>query len=88
MTNVNLGNLKLTWGNARLEGDKGIDPLACDVVVDTDNSSLCDTLVEDQRGFDLSGGKTMSGDVDDIWVPFSLPSLEHNRHSTHRLRDP
>ena len=38
--------------------------------------------MEDQRGLDLSGGKTVSGDVDDIWVLFSLSSLKRENVET------
>jgi len=75
---------------ARLESNKGEDGLAGELIIDTDNGSLCDTLVEDQSRLDLSSGETVSRDVDDIWLPiqpiFSGASTE--RHTVKTTLDP
>ena len=53
-------------GYVRLEGNKGMDSLAGEIVGYTDDGSLCDTPVKDQCRLDLSSGETVSRDIDDI----------------------
>ena len=51
----------------RFESDESVDGLTCQLICGTDDRSLGDTLVEDESGFDLSCGETMTRDVDDIY---------------------
>ena len=63
---LTLNSRKLKREYARLEGNKGEDSLAGNIVSDTDDSSLGDAFVEDQSRLDLSGGETVARDVDYI----------------------
>lgn len=63
-------------GYVRLKGDKGIDGLAGEVVGDTDDGRLGDSLVEDQSRLNLSSGETVPRDADDIWVRLSPCSVK------------
>lgn len=51
---------------ALLDGDKGVDGLAGELVVDADDGGLGNGLVLDEGGLDLGGGETVAGDVDDV----------------------
>ena len=51
----------------RFESDESVDGLTRQLIGGTDDRSLGDALVEDESGFDLSCGKTMTRDVDDIY---------------------
>ena len=50
----------------RLEGDEGVDSLARELVVGTDDGGLSDTRVEDEGRLDLGSRETVTRDVDDI----------------------
>jgi hypothetical protein len=49
-----------------LDGNKGSDCLASELIGHTDNSSLGDGVVLDQSGLDLSSGQTVTGNVDNV----------------------
>ncbi len=49
-----------------LESDEGVDGLASELIVGTDDGRLSNTIVENECGLDLSSGQTMTRDVDDI----------------------
>jgi hypothetical protein len=51
---------------AILDGDEGVDGLAGKVVSNTNDGGFGDGGVLDERGLDLSGGQTVTGDVDDV----------------------
>lgn len=51
---------------ALLDGDKGVDGLAGELVVDADDGGLGNGLVLDEGGLDLGCGETVAGDVDDV----------------------
>lgn len=48
------------------DGDESVDGLAGEVVSNADNGGFGDSGVLDERGFDLGGGETVAGDVDDV----------------------
>ena len=50
-----------------LQRDEGVDSLACELVVGTDDSCFSDTVVEDEGRLDLSCRQAVTGDVDDIY---------------------
>ena len=49
------------------ESDEGVDSLASELVVGTDDSCFSDTVVENEGRLDLSGRQAVTGDVDDIY---------------------
>ena len=49
------------------KSDEGVDSLASELVVGTDDSCFSDTVVENEGRLDLSGRQTVTGDVDDIY---------------------
>ncbi len=51
---------------ALLDGDKGVDGLAGELVGDADNGGLGDGVVLDEGGLNLGGGETVAGDVDNV----------------------
>ena len=53
--------------HVRFESDESVNGLTCQLIGGTDDRSLSDTLVEDESGFDLSCGETVTRDIDDIY---------------------
>lgn len=49
-----------------LDGDKGVDGLASQLVGDTNNGGLGNGVVLNQGSLNLSGRETVAADVDDI----------------------
>ena len=63
---VSQASKKMTERCIRLEGNKGIDSLANDLVGDADDSSLSDAPVKDQSRLNLSGGEMVTRGVGHI----------------------
>ena len=53
-------------GYIRLESNKGIDGLACEVVGGSNDGGLSDSGVKNERGLDLGSRQTMARNVDNI----------------------
>ena len=51
---------------AVLDRDECVDRLTGELVADTDDCGFGDCVVLDERGFDLGGGETVTGHVDDV----------------------
>jgi len=51
---------------AFLDGDEGIDGLAGELVLNTDDRCLADGIVLNERRLDFSSGETVSGNVDNV----------------------
>jgi hypothetical protein len=51
---------------AVLDGDKGVDRLACELIGDTDDGGLGDGGVLDQCRLNLGRRQTVAADVDDV----------------------
>jgi hypothetical protein len=49
-----------------LDGDESVDSLASEVVSNANDGGFGDSGVLDQSGFDLGGGETVTGYVDDV----------------------
>jgi hypothetical protein len=49
-----------------LDGDEGVDSLSGKLIGDTDDGGLSDSGVVDQGSLDLSGGETVTGNVDNV----------------------
>lgn len=43
-----------------------MDSLAGELVIGTDDSSLCHTVIKDESRLNLGSGETVAGDIDDI----------------------
>jgi hypothetical protein len=56
----------LVEGKVGLHSDESDDGLTSELVGDTDDGSLGDTVVEDEGGFDFGGRETVTRDVDDV----------------------
>ena len=51
---------------AILDGDKGVDRLSGEFIIDTNHSSFCNGVMLDQCSFNFGSGETMPRDVDDV----------------------
>ena len=83
------GSLKI--GYIRFKSNIGVDDLASEFVVDTDDGGLGDALVGDQSGLYLSGGQTVARDIDDIWIRLSPSSVKwepFEKLTVHTTLDP
>jgi hypothetical protein len=65
LENELLASLWRVLGNI-LEGDKGVDGLSGELIRDTNNSSFGDVLVSKEGSLNLSGGQSVTGNVDNI----------------------
>lgn len=62
---LQLGTIGI-FGGCILDGNKGVDRLAGELVLNADDRGLGDSMVFDKGSFDFGGGETVAGDVDDI----------------------